>query len=391
MENIWSENKKVNLIINILLFLLGMNFMHYAQLLIPIICIIIFFANNHKFHVNNIKTFIILCLFGISFLIFAYEKKGFFAFIGLFLPMAYYIGSNIYRPNETKIKQVIYILAFGMLIHIVLNFGVDLAIRGIECIRRNSHLDIWTFDEYPATQTATNYILPIGCLYYYLVYDNKNKSKILVYPVLLVSFIYMFALGKRAPMVILFIVLVIMIFCDVTIYKKINKASKTIIALVFLLLITASFVYIVYLYDLFGLKNKIPYISIVRKFYAAGFDPQRLHFAIETIKNAPQHLFGGSYISETFGFGPHELWLDIFDIAGIIPYALIVIYSIISLFVIINTLKNKEISKEFKILFIGVFTAVILEFFIEPIISGASILLLSVIIILSCVERLQLK
>ena len=104
MDNIWSDNKYINLCINILLFMLGINFLHYGQLILPIICFLLFVDNKLKFKVNNPITFVVLCLFGISFYAFSY-KLGFYSVMGFTCPMAYYIGSNMKHPSEDNIKK----------------------------------------------------------------------------------------------------------------------------------------------------------------------------------------------------------------------------------------------------------------------------------------------
>ena len=106
MENIWSNKKTINTIINVLLFLLATNFLHYGQLFLPLICLIIFIDNKCKFRVNSYFIFSILCLLSISIFIFAGDL-GFYRVIGFCFPMAYYIGSNMRTKNENAFKELI--------------------------------------------------------------------------------------------------------------------------------------------------------------------------------------------------------------------------------------------------------------------------------------------
>ena len=59
----WSNNKKVDALVNILIFLVTINFFHYGQFILPVICLILFIDKKFKFKVNNIKLFVLLCLF----------------------------------------------------------------------------------------------------------------------------------------------------------------------------------------------------------------------------------------------------------------------------------------------------------------------------------------
>lgn len=390
MLNIWSINKYVNITIDILLFLLGINFMHYAQLVVPIICLIIFIDKKCKFHVNNIKTFIVLCLFGISFLIFAFNQ-GVFAFIGLFLPMAYYVGSNVYEPNEEKEKQIIYILALGMTMHIVLNFATDLVFRGLECFSKNSHLDIWTLNEYPTTQTGVNYILLLGIIYYLFVYETNKKIKIIGIVLFALSFIYLIALGRRTPIFIFGIVVLLTFIIDLFGLKNENKASIVLLILLILSILFGILLFLMYKNNLFGLGETVEHLGIVRKFISVAFYTPRFELIKETLQLAPYHLFGGNEISDLMGLGPHELWLDVFDIAGVVPYIMLVIYSIVCLINIFNTIKNRSLSKSFRLLVFSLLISITLQFFMEPIMSGSSTILLCVVIIISSLECLQAK
>ena len=73
---------------------------------------------------NSPMTFIVLCLFAVSFYAFSY-KMGFYSVMGFTLPMAYYIGSNIKDPSEENIKKIIYLFAISMGIHVILNSIIE--------------------------------------------------------------------------------------------------------------------------------------------------------------------------------------------------------------------------------------------------------------------------
>lgn len=390
MENIWSENKYINLTINVLLFLVAINFMHYAQIFVPIICLIILINNKFKFKVNNKIVFIILCLFGLSFLYFD-RYEGFFSLIGLFFPMAYYIGSNIIEPSEEKIIKIIYIFTFGMLCHIILNFACDFFIRGLECFSKNSHFDIWTLDEYPTTQTATNYVLIIGIIYYIFVYESNKKIRTLGIISFVISIIYLIALGRRTPIFMLTIVVILSFVLDALVFKNINKYSIIMLILLFIMFAFGVLLFFTYKYNLFGMGSVVEHLGIVRKFISVAFYTPRAELIKNTLLLAPKHLFGGREISQILDLGPHELWLDIFDAAGIIPYIIIVAFSIYCLIVIIKIILDRTYSKSYRLLSSSLLLSITIQLFMEPVLSGTSSILLCIIIIISCLECLQVK
>ena len=199
MNNMWSEKKAVNISINVLLFLLAINIFHYGQLCLPIICLILFVDNKFRLNIKDIKIFLLLCLFAISFFAFSY-KLGFYSVMGFCLPMAYYIGSNLKEANEENVKNVIYILAFGMATHLILNFILEICFwydRIWYLFDKPMHYDIWLFQilkpsdaewgfkvglienvifkSVRTTGTSMNYLMICSCAYYLLFHEKNEK------------------------------------------------------------------------------------------------------------------------------------------------------------------------------------------------------------------------
>lgn len=389
MNNIWSENKKVNIAVNILLFLMATNFFNYGQLLLPIICLILFIDNKYKFNVNNIRTFIILCLFGITFLAFSYEL-GLYSFIGLFLPMAYYIGSNIKKVNEENIKHLIYLLTLGMGTHVLLNFGTDLFQRGPQCFKRNSHFDVWTQGEYPTTQTSILYIFIIGIVYYVLIYENNKRFRKILLSVFVLMMLYEVALGRRSPFLILIAAAYVAMLADMLIMKNRNKLMLTIIYISIACVIVVLLMIYLFKHGPYDVRMLIERISIFRKFTWFGFESGRLNIFGQAMKLAPYHMFGGKEISAIIEWDIHDLWFDTFDYAGIVPFVILVLHSVMSTFVFVKFYKNRSISREFKFFISTLFGCIIFQMCIEPIMTGASIFLLSSVIVFALLERLTI-
>ncbi|MDY5653791.1 MAG: hypothetical protein SPK79_08700, partial [Erysipelotrichaceae bacterium] len=105
------------MIVNVLIFCIALNIFHLGQLILPLICLILFIDRKFKFEVSSKIVFIILCLFALTFFGFSF-KLGFYSVMGFCLPMAYYIGQNLNR-SEDNIKKLIYIIALGMGVHVL--------------------------------------------------------------------------------------------------------------------------------------------------------------------------------------------------------------------------------------------------------------------------------
>lgn len=376
----WSNNKSVNILIDILLFLLAVNVFHYGQLLLPVICLILFIDNRCRFYVSRPWIFIVLCLFGISFYAFSY-KLGFYSVMGFCLPMTYYIGSNIKKPTELNIKKIIYIMAFGMAIHVVLNFIYELTINGFEYLNSLRHYDIWLQAKIKETLTAINYTIIIGCIYYLVAYEKNKVYKYLGVSLIIVLFIYNLGLGRRTPVLMLGISLIVSIVLDLLVFKKKNISKKSIYVLVSIVFISIILFVVIYSFNIFGLKDELAKLVIVRKFVWQGLKTERLELFINALKLMPYHIWGGQEISGSVGIYIHDLWMDTYDYAGIVPYLLLVIYSIYYLINMIKLYKNKNISNSYKTLFITVFVVIMIQLFLDPIMTGSSIFLICAVII----------
>ena len=373
--------------IDILLFLVAINFFHYGQLLLPIICLILFLDNKLKFKVNNLKTFILLCLFGITFFVFSY-KLGFFSVMGFCLPMAYYIGSNIKNPNEENIKKIIYIFAFGMITHVLLNMGYTYVVLGNDMLTTQGHYDIWLGTKVADTATAVNYVFIIGMIYYSIFYEKCKTLKLITALLFIVALIYDMFLGRRTPILMFILSFGLVMIIDFVFFHVSKKNIIKILVLFITVVVLACLLLYVYCkcLDTRG-RMLVNYSALINKFKKEGLSSGRLEVFIESIKLAPSYLWGGQKISEIINIRPHDLLMDIYDYAGIIPFILMFIYLINIINVFRKALKKKEFTNEIKVLVISLFLTITMQFCLEPIMTGSSNFLMIVIIFAAVIEN----
>lgn len=380
----WSERKAINIAINILLFLVGLNIFHYGQLLLPAICLILFIDNKFRLNIKDIKIFSILCLFGISFFIFTY-KMGFYSIMGFCLPLAYYIGSNLKETNETNIKNIIYLLSFGMAIHVLLNMVYDFSVFGLLIFQRTHHYDIWTREFISSTGTSVNYTLLISIIYYIIFYEENKKYKAIGITLFVILSIYNIALGRRTPIIMLIIIVLLSYIYDFLINKN-RKLNKTVlISLIIIFSIIALVLISVFVFNIFNLREQFIFSTIFLKFYNFGLNPERINLFIDSLKLAPNYLWGGQCISNIVETQIHDLWMDTYDYAGIIPFILLITYTII---VSIDLTKLRKIINN-KLLIYSVLLCILMQMLLEPVMTGSSIFLICSIIIISVIQGLK--
>ena len=103
----------------------------------------------------------------------------------------------------------------------------------------------------------------------------------------------------------------------------------------------------------------------------------------------PHYLWGGQYISGAMDIQIHDLWLDIYDYAGIVPFVLMIVFTVYEIVCFIKLLINKKISSDFKILLIGVYAACLVQAMLEPLMTGASIFLICMVMMFATTDTLS--
>lgn len=376
------KNRYLDYVIMTMIFCIALNVFHLGQFLLPIICLIIFIDAGFKLKISNKKAFILLMLFAIFFFVFSY-KLGFYSVMGFCLPMAYYIGDNM-NKSEENIKNLIYIVALGMGIHVLLNMAYDFTIYGTDLFNHTSHYDIWLQAEAMPTSVATNYMVSTGCIYYLLLKENNKIKKYLSLIIYLVMMIYNITVGRRTPILMLGICLVLCLFFDFFIFDSNKKKLKKIL---FIFLRIVLIIALIWNFDIFGIKTKLYWMPFLSKFREYGLDTGRFDIMINGIKMMPLYLWGGQNISGILEIQIHDLWLDIYDYAGIVPFILMIIFTVYEVVCFIKLLLNKKINNNFKLLLIGVYTSCLLQAMLEPLMTGASIFLICMILMFSTTDE----
>ena len=130
----------------------------------------------------------------------------------------------------------------------------------------------------------------------------------------------------------------------------------------------------------------MPFLS---KFREYGLDTGRFDIMINGIKMMPQFLWGGQNISGAMEIQIHDLWLDIYDYAGVVPFVLMFVFTVYEIVSFVKLLFNKKISSDFKMLLIGVYAACLVQAMLEPLMTGASIFLICMVMMFATTDTLS--
>lgn len=317
-----------------------------------------------------------LLVFSVSWLILSPDSNNvsLTTFIKPFLyPAAYIVGRNFFAKSQNDyvsnkrdllVVPVLVVLALGPFTHYLLNY-----FNGLGSFSRNT-IDIWSGTVLSATSQAALACIMIGVAVAALFVQNKPSVKIFAALAIILTFLYNLILAGRTLFLILIIVSLV---CSIYYIKESNSISKGFRLFIFIL--AAIFILsIAYSYNLFGFKNYIVNSNIYFRFFNNTSEDilssQRGNLKLIHLNNFEKGLFGGCQIRYLCGSYAHDLWLDAYDEAGIFALIALVFFCVGCLYTLWKCISLKYITRPLRFMLLAIYTAIFLQFFVEPIIQG---------------------
>lgn len=398
------EKNTTSRIIYVLLFLFSLNIFNQSSLILAAVFAFIVLYDRGKLYIpTNDNVFLILMIFSSAFFIFS-SQNGLNAGISAFgCPMAYYIGMRVQNDRlkiscaEDQLKSLTLLLVVGMTCHAVVNFIYEL-IRFGGINSGGIHYDFFSLGaETSATGAATYLTLFAGVVFYLIIACNSAQKWILGVVCIAIAFAYDMILGGRTFFALTgasFALSMLVFICGQEDTIKQLKAIGKLIFVVLILIIVAMVVYIRYediiakMFQSTYLFHRISYANQSQSqdlfsFFKAS---DRGNVRNQYIALMFDYPWGGRKILEKIGLYAHELWLDIFDSAGIIPFIFMWIATMQITFGNIRYILNKEIPIRNRVLIVGITTSVTIQFFFEPVLTGCRALLFSYCLICGLVR-----
>lgn len=370
-----------NIVVFGLLFLAAMNF-RASFFYIVLILFILLMAFQKKFLLQQFS----LIYFVLGILMAAYNhSEGIFSMMqSMNYVIMYLIGYNIQfvfgsdnlhkynsenKFNEEKEKRVILSICAGTFTHYILNFLNNIN-NFNDMLGRNTN-DIWTGASMAATLQASLACLMLGLSVALILAPTKKIQRYIGFICLFVILFYDLILACRTMFVMLFILFFIGI---IYVQKELDTRSKKFkfyLGIVTVLLLLA----IVYCYNIAGIQDYITQSNLFNRFEpnqnSILADKDRFSNKLTFFINGYKFLFGGLNMRSQFGYA-HDLLLDSFDHYGIFVLILLVCILIYGIKEFFKLIKSNEYSTEFKLTLICIYSAMLIEFCIEPILDGMS-------------------
>ena len=367
MENSKSDSLK-NTLIYILMFLIGLNFKGYAIAIIYLMFLFVFLFVERSFFVPKAFLWILSLFFWIIFSrlisrepVTKYDilKNGIYPVLFI---TAYNIGMY-QKKREKSIIEAFYMCVFSFSAGNMFHLGLDMLYTNLRILNMGNRVlnDIWSGSVVPTT-----IVVGWGCLVAPVLFYSADgkKKKLAVMAGLCMAVLYIFfSLIVATRLGIVNMILLIIVFLLLRISNgdlRINL-NRTIIFLLFSCIVVCIFIKVV------------PYIASSNLFTRLSHDAISLfdsngRFAASAylLDHFTECMCGGGYFTEHYGIPQHNIWFQIYDLYGTIPFAIYAIVLSQTAKKLASALRLKGISyaeKRFLVLF---FMALMLYCFEEP-------------------------
>ncbi len=363
-------------LIMICIFLSALNFYNYYSYFLFISFILLLMIPSLKIRVNTSSFF--LLLLGFSMLLFdPYSQRSLFGMLrALTYVFSYTLGFSFIRSGQTyekkgtQFKQMLTCVVGGTFLYYLLNLTASIG-RG----NRNIS-DIWwsTDVSFAATRMACLACMATAVSVAIFFAYTKFRWKIAAFGLAALIIVYNFWVlaGRTLPLLMLCVIIVAFCFrC----HEDKNKTLRNILlAILFVILLVVAFNF-----NFLGMKTAFEHSSFYDRFFGKfsmdiNYD-KRTSVKLWYLRHMVDYRSGGSVMSAVRGVYAHDLYLDSYNLAGPLALFGVVCYIIASLSRLKKVLKSKVISYNIKQVILCLYTAINIQFFLEPIIQGVPWLL----------------
>ena len=281
--------------------------------------------------------------------------------------LAYCAGWSIIETEdcnkEKGIRNAMLSIIIGYAVHAFLNYILN---RNV--VIRSQLRDVYSGAIKAATGSGAINTLSFSLIAYFLVIEKKRIVKAIGVITFVISLAYAFVLGTRTQFIILAITSIVIL----AVYMIEKKGLIAGVALFFFTGIILACVWLViYEFELFGLKEFIESSNLAnRNIEGSGLeeaDQYRFESIFRGFENLLVYPFG---VPDGLTTYYHNMWLDVGRISGLLPFILVVLFTVASLYRVLRLLGNKRIGIEIRYMLFSVYIGFYVNFAVEPVLEG---------------------
>lgn len=280
----------------------------------------------------------------------------------LLFVFGYNWANNLVERYSESVLLAIRIIYIGTAAYIVLCFLYTF-INGFSFLAlRRDPLVFWNGTVGNSTHfgTLSAVVIALSC---YGTLSEKGKWRHINIWILLLTMIANMLMANRISILFFCVFMLTAIVIDNK-GKSLNKRLVVFITLL-LLALTGYIIYELNLFDAHTLILRIPLFERANALSEAGYSDPRLERQLYVLQNFFKYTSGGGHYNAEVG-EVHNVWLDIYDYAGWIPFVFFLIFTIYMIKQMWFSFKNKENDPVFGYLCILV-GAFMLSFLEEPV------------------------
>jgi len=382
--------KKFGLLSTILFILYFINPFELGHFPAYILTFLVFI--NKKDLIRNIdSTFLILTFFCLTFTLFSFfDPKQYIQTLLFYLlfPPTFYLFGKYVSEKTSSLNELYYILIGLGLIYsfsAILSVVVNLIEGGFAQFDRMIP-NFWNRRLIKATLMGAFFTFNMTIPTLFMVGKIKSKLfKLFLVVIFIISLLCVFRLGSRTQLAICFASLIITLLY-ITPKQNFVKNIKLLLTIILIIL----FVYIFVPIDL-----NADYLSTLGRRLESSDNAGSAGGRTELWSKSLQNLFSKplGWDEKEFGYS-HNLWLDVAQKSGLIPFIFLMIFSIKTLLNTKQALSKIKKKLHFHVLIIVYILSINLLFMVEPIMHGALSLFLIYCFIQGTIEnsaKLSLK
>lgn len=291
---------------------------------------------------------------------------------GITIICLYFLGFNwirVIRGNvsdkfdlEKSLSKSLNLIYYGFAFYLISSFAFTV-ISGkiINSFSRDFYV-IWNGGYGNPTHYETISCIPLGFGIYHLLAYKGRKSRLVDVIILSLILVANAMMSNRATFVC-FLLFVGMSVVLNNIGKSFSRSTRITLETITIILV----LYLIWDNNIFGIQDfasNIPVIQRINHLNLHGYEDPRIERQIYIITHFFDHTSGGGYFNNLIG-ECHNVWLDVYDYAGLIPFVLFVILSVDVIWSALKLLKANR-CKEIIVLVASMFVA----FLFEPVIRS---------------------
>lgn len=271
-------------------------------------------------------------------------------------------GVRNYDDYEASITRALMLIHYALSVYIIgCVFYTFLSGRPINAFARNPYV-FWNGEIGNSTHYSSMSTVPLAISMFLMAFEKGRTKRVNSILFILIIICNVIMANRIIFLFVPTLALVVIFLRNKD--QGFSQKGKTVIGILILLIS----VYLIYSLNIFDLQNAVMQLPVFQRsavLRLRGYEDPRLERQLFILQHFFENTNGGGYFTNAKG-DAHNVWLNIYDYAGIIPFALFLIFTIA---VIIRIFKLFKYTKESAITTMMIVSLIgfLISFFEEPV------------------------